>query len=123
MMKKLFIPFVLLVVLVSFSNQAEAQVFGTKLKITVIDPLGNRVKDAKVMIFKNESDYRAETNPVQKFKLTDQKGNVTFKKLEAIPYYVIVRKGEFDNSGGGEIISKLEPRKVNKVNIVISDGL
>ena len=122
-MKRLFLTAMVFALALSVQNAANAQVFSTKLKITVLDPLGNRVADAKVTLYKNEADYRSETNPVQKFKLSDSKGNVVFKKLDAIPYYVIVRKGEFDNSSGGEIISKLEPRKVNKVNIVISDGL
>jgi hypothetical protein len=44
---------------------------------------------------------------------------VKLKKMEAISYYVIVRKGDKDNSGGGEIIGKLDEGKFNKVTIVI----
>ncbi|OEK05493.1 hypothetical protein BFP71_07850 [Roseivirga misakiensis] len=95
----------------------------TKLKITVVDELGNVVPDAKVILFANEADYNKEVNPVQPFKLTDSKGRVTFKKLDTKSYYIIVRKGDKDNSGGGEVVSKLVKGKVNKANIVISDGI
>lgn len=120
-----FIPVVLLMVAFTlFSGQeADAQIFSTKLKITVIDPLGNVVEDAKVTLFKNKSDYEKEVNEVQKYQMTNSKGQVTFKKLEAASYYVMVTKGDLSNAGGGEIVSDLESGKLNKVNIVISDGL
>ena len=62
-------------------------------------------------------------NPVQKLKLTNVKGQVTFKKLEPRSYYVLVRKGDMSNAGGGEIVNDLVKGKVNKANVVISDGL
>ncbi|KYG85869.1 hypothetical protein AWW67_00870 [Roseivirga seohaensis] len=99
------------------------QIFNTKLKITVLDELGNIVEGAKVTIYKTQADYNAEKNAVQPAQLTNNKGQVTFKKLDAIPYYVLVRKGDMDNAGGGEIVSKLEKNKLNKANIVISDGV
>jgi len=99
------------------------QIFNTKLKITVLNELGNVVEGAKVTIYKSEADYNAEKNAVQEAQLTNNKGQVTFKKLDSIPYYVIVRKGEMDNSDGGEIVSKLQKKKLNKANIVISDGV
>ncbi|WP_323757403.1 carboxypeptidase regulatory-like domain-containing protein [Roseivirga sp.] len=99
------------------------QIFNTKLKITILDELGNIVEGAKVTIYKSEADYNAEINAVQEAQLTNNKGQVTFKKLDAIPYYVIARKGDMDNSGGGEVVSKLEKKKLNKANVVISDGV
>ncbi len=105
------------------TQEASAQLFSTKLKITVIDDLGNVVKDAKVTLYANEADYTKETNAVQPYQLTDSKGRVTFKNLETKSYYIIVRKGDMDNSDGGEIVSELEKGKVNKANIVISNGL
>jgi hypothetical protein len=39
--------------------------------------------------------------------------------MKAISFYVIARKADKDNSGGGEIIGKLEEGRFNKVTIVI----
>lgn len=123
-MKRLF-PVLLMIVMGTalFQNQAEAQIFSTKLKITVIDALGNVVQDAKVRIFKNEADYIKEVNDVQEYKLTNAKGQVTFKKLDAASYYILVEKDDLNNADGGAIVDTLEAGKVNKANIVITDGL
>ncbi|GAB5523253.1 MAG: hypothetical protein Roseis2KO_11250 [Roseivirga sp.] len=123
-MKRLF-PLLLIVLISSVlvQQKAEAQVFSTKLKITIVDALGNVVQDAKVRIFKNEADYTQEANDLQPFQLTNAKGQVTFKKLEAASYYILVRKGDLDNTDGGSIVDTLKAGKVNKVNIVITDGL
>ena len=99
------------------------QIFKTNLNITVIDELGNVVPGAKVTIYKNKADYNAETNPVQETRVTNNKGQVTFKNVDAIDYYVLAKNGEMDNVGAGEIITKLEKGKLNKANVVISDGL
>lgn len=42
-----------------------------------------------------------------------------FKKLKPVAYFVLVKKGDKDNTGGGEKIGKLEDGKFNKVTIVI----
>lgn len=104
-------------------EEAEAQILSTKLKITVVDELGNVVKDAKVTLYATKEDYNKEENSVQPYKLTDSKGRVTFKKLNAQSYYVIIRKGDKNNAGGGELITDLEKGKLNKANVVISDGV
>lgn len=104
------------------AHEAQAQ-FSTKLRVTVLDELGNTVEGASVTLFKSKRDYEKEINPVRETAMTDEKGRVLFKKLAAISYYVIVRKGEKDNLGGGEIISALTPKRLNKVNVIISDGL
>jgi len=117
---------VLLMVLMStvlVQNSAEAQLLSTKLKITVVDALGNIVPDAKVRIFKNEADYTKEVNDVQEFQLTNSKGQVTFKKLTPASYYILVVKDDLNNADGGSIVESLQKGKVNKVNIVITDGL
>jgi hypothetical protein len=41
------------------------------------------------------------------------------KELKAAPYFVIVRKDDKDNSGGGEQVGRLEANKINKVTIII----
>lgn len=105
----------------AMSPKAEAQIFNTKLKITVLDELGNFVKDAEVTLYATLEDYKAEKNPVQKMLLSDSKGKVTFKKLEKSQYYVVIRKGDRDNSGGGEMVNNLESGKVNKANVVITE--
>lgn len=104
-------------------QEANAQVFSTKLKITVIDPLGNVVEDAKVVLYKNQSDYDKEVNEVQPYKLSNSKGQVTFKKLKANSYYIKVTKGDMSNIGAGEKVENLVAGRLNKTNVVISDGL
>ncbi len=123
-MKRL-LPVMLIVLMgtVLVQQNAEAQILSTKLKITVVDALGNVVQDAKVRIFRNEDDYTKEANDLQKYQLTNAKGQVTFKKLEAASYYILVTKGDLDNTNGGSIVDTLKKGKVNKVNIVITDGL
>jgi len=116
-MKTLFT--ILLFSLISFSSvDVSAQIFNTSLTITVRDEVGNLVKGAEVKLFKSEQDYAKEENIVME-EISDAKGVVKFKKMEALSYYVIVRTDDKDNSGGGEIIGKLEEGKFNKVTIVI----
>ena len=94
------------------------QILNTSLTITVRDDLGNLVSGAEVRLYESEEDYQKEKN-VAFSGVTDEKGLVKLKKLKAISYYAIVRKDDKDNSGGGEIIGKLEEGKFNKVTIVI----
>lgn len=122
-MKRLFLLIFISFAGLAHTNEASAQILSTKLKITVVDELGNIVKDAKVTLYATEADYNKEQNPVQPYKLTDSKGRVTFKKLAAKSYYVIIRKGDKDNSGGGEVINDLAKGRVNKANVVISGGV
>ncbi len=101
----------------SFIGQPD-QILNTSLTITVRDEVGNTVSGAEVKLFKSEQDYLKEQNVVME-GTSDAKGLVKLKKMEATSYYVIVRKDDKDNSGGGEIIGKLEEGKFNKVTIVI----
>lgn len=119
---KKFLFLIFFIPLMFQANEAEAQ-FTTKLRLTVLDDLGNTVEGAEVTLYKTKTDYEKEVNAVQETVLTDEKGRVTFKKLEAISYYVIVRKGDMNNQGGGEIISALEPKKLNKANVIITDDI
>lgn len=114
-MKKLFS---LLLLISVFSVVCEAQIIKTSLTLTVRDELGNTVEGATVKLFENESDYVAEKN-ISAEGVTDKKGVVKFKDIKAISYYVIARKGDKDNSGGGEQIAKLEANKFNKATLVI----
>lgn len=94
------------------------QVFNTNLNITVRDEAGNTVSGASLKLFRKEDDYLKEVNPIAE-GVSDEKGMVKLKKLEPIAYWVLVRKDDKDNAGGGEMIGKLEENKLNKVTIVI----
>lgn len=116
-MKKIFLLSTVVILTFAFTD-ASAQLFNTSLTITVRDETGNTVEGAEVKLFKSEQDYLKEQNVVME-GVTDAKGLVKLKKMEALSYYVIVRTEDKDNSGGGEIIGKLEEGKFNKVTIVI----
>ena len=94
------------------------QIIKTQLAVTIRDELGNTVEGAKVTLFEKEEDYNNETNPVMD-GVTDAKGVVKFRELKAISYFVLARKGDKDNAGGGEQTGKLEANRINKVTIVI----
>ena len=94
------------------------QLIKTTLHITVRDELGNIVEGASVQLFETEDDYLKEQNIAAEAS-TDKNGIVRLKDLKPIAYYVIVRKDDKDNSGGGERTAELEPKRINKVTIVI----
>ena len=94
------------------------QLIKTSLTVTVRDELGNIVEGGTVQLFENEEDYLAEKNIVAE-GVTDKKGVLRLKELKDIPYYIIVRKDDKDNAGGGERVEKLEEKKINKVTIII----
>ena len=97
---------------------AQAQIIKTSLTLTVRDELGNTVEGATVKIFEKEADYTAEKN-VTAEGITDTKGIVKFKNLKAIAYYILARKDDKDNAGGGEQTGKLEEKRFNKATVVI----
>jgi SPX domain protein involved in polyphosphate accumulation len=94
------------------------QIIKTQLTITVRNELGNIEEGVKVQLFEREEDYKNETN-VAAEAYTDKKGMAKFKELKAISYYVIARKDDKDNSGGGEVTGRLEANRINKTTIVI----
>jgi hypothetical protein len=94
------------------------QLIKTTLHITVRDELGNIVEGAAVQVFETEDDYLKEQN-VAAEAVSDKNGIAKFKDLKAIAYYVIVKKDDKDNSGGGERTAQLEAKRINKVTIVI----
>lgn len=109
---KVLVTVSLLVLLQSF------QIIKTTLHLTVRDEVGNTVEGATVQLFEKEEDYTAETN-VAVEGVTDAKGILKLKELKAMSYFVIVRKDDKDNSGGGERTGKLEEKRINKITIVI----
>ena len=94
------------------------QLIKTTLHITVRDDLGNIVEGAAVQLFETEEDYQKEVN-IAAEDVTDKYGIVKLKDLKAISYFVIIRKDDKDNSGGGERTAALEAKRINKVTIVI----
>ncbi|QOI97585.1 MAG: hypothetical protein HRU69_08825 [Flammeovirgaceae bacterium] len=94
------------------------QIIKTQLTVTVRNELGNTEEGATVMLFEREEDYKSEKN-VAAEGVTDKKGVAKFKDLKAISYYIIVRKDDKDNAGGGEQTSRLEANKINKITVVI----
>jgi len=95
-----------------------AQLLNTSLTITVRDELGNTVSGVEVRLFETEEDYIKEKN-VAFSGVSDSKGVVKLKKLKSISYWVIARKDDKDNSGGGERIGALEEGKFNKATVII----
>ena len=108
----------LLLVFIS-ANQANPDALPTKLRITVIDNLGNFVEGAQVTIYANEDDYNSDQNPISGPLKTDKKGRVTFKDLNPQSYFVDARFGDKTNIGEGVKTAPLQKSRVNKVNTVI----
>ncbi len=96
-----------------------AQIFKTKLKITVRNSLGNVEENVAIQLFLTENDYRNETNPATEVTYTDEKGEVKFDDLEPRVYFVNAEKGDMNNIGAGVQTNKLEEKKTNKVTIII----
>jgi len=94
------------------------QIIKTQINITVRNETGNTEAGVTVQLFETEEDYNTEKNVVAE-GVTDDKGYLKLKDLKAISYYVIARKDDKDNSGGGEQTGKLEEKKFNKVTIII----
>lgn len=97
---------------------AAFQIIKTSLNVTVRDEMGNTVKGATVQLFESKEDWEAEKNIVAE-GISDEKGYIKLKDLKAISYFVLVKKDDKDNTGGGEQTEKLEAKKNNKVTIVI----
>ncbi|MEQ8240601.1 MAG: carboxypeptidase regulatory-like domain-containing protein [Cyclobacteriaceae bacterium] len=123
-MKNTKYTFILLTVIMiaglfSFKSVSEPQSFlPTKLKITVLDGLGNANEGAIVTLYKNEEDYRQSENAVVK-EITDNKGRVKFTDLKPIAYFIDARNGDMNNNGEGVKTAPLLEGRVNKVNTVI----
>lgn len=94
------------------------QLIKTQLVITVRDETGNTVTGATVQLYEKQDDYNKEVN-VAAEGVTDAKGVLKLKELKAISYFMIAKKDDKDNSGGGEQTGKLEEKKINKVTVII----
>jgi hypothetical protein len=107
-----------LAILLVCVTMAFTQIFKTSLTLTVRDELGNTVDSASVKLFEKKEDYLKEINVAAEAK-TNKKGIAKFKGIKPIPYFVLVKKGDKSNSGGGEEVGKLEEGKFNKSTVVI----
>lgn len=94
------------------------QLIKTQLVVTVRNELGNVEEGVTVQLYETEDDYKAEKN-VAFEGYTDKKGVVKFKELKPIAYFLLARKDDKDNFGGGEQTGKLEENKINKVTVII----
>lgn len=90
----------------------------TQLVVTVRNELGNTEEGVKVQLYETEDDYKAEKS-VAFEGYTDKKGIVKFKELKPTTYYLLARKDDKDNFGGGEQTGKLEESRINKVTVII----
>ncbi|WP_424963590.1 carboxypeptidase regulatory-like domain-containing protein [Ekhidna sp.] len=99
-------------------NKSEAQLLPTKLRVTVIDRLGNFVEGATVSIYETEKDYLASENAIATLK-TDKKGRVTFKEVKPMAYFVEAKFEDMNNNGEGVKTGELSEGRINKVNTVI----
>ena len=104
--------------LLAYFLYTPSQIFNTSLTVTVRDELGNLVEGASVKLFEKEEDYNKEINAVED-ATSDSKGVVKFKKLKPYAYFILCRKGDKDNTGGGERMGKLDDGKFNKITVVI----
>ncbi|PGH38666.1 MAG: hypothetical protein CRN43_13720 [Candidatus Nephrothrix sp. EaCA] len=97
--------------------ESPAQIFNTNLSLTVRDKLGNTVEGASVTLYEKEEDFTDEKNGLAT-QVTNKKGIAQFKKLEAKQYYLLVRKENADNRGGGETLL-IKKGKINQATVVI----
>lgn len=117
-MKQKILLFLLLFILFEIINDAQAQVFKTKLQVTVRNDLGNLVQGATVTLYTTQTDYENNENPVQSGE-TDEKGKIMFKELKPVSYFMDVRKNDLNNDGRGVQTTKLIVKKKNIVATII----
>ena len=111
--------FLIVFVVTAFNVPSTVPSAATSLRVAVLDNLGNMIEGATVTLYATQDDYRNETNPAQEPAVTNEKGVVKFKKIEAAKYFIYVTKGDLNNIGNGVETDPLEEGKVNKITIVI----
>ncbi|MEO9485266.1 MAG: hypothetical protein ABJG47_17535 [Ekhidna sp.] len=118
MKNKIIVSILISATLLLISTEGYSQLFPTKLKVTVIDGLGNFTENATVTLYSSIDDYRANEKAVMTGK-TDEKGRVKFKDLKPTIYFIDARKADKNNYGEGVKTGPISKGKTNKVNIVI----
>ncbi len=114
---KSFIATSILIIGISFAFKPA--VMSTKLKITILNELGNIEDSVAITLYRNETDYREELNSVTPTKYTDNKGRTTFTDLDPVAYYIHAEKGDKTNVGAGVVTEELLKGKMNKLTIII----
>lgn len=112
------IAFLTIFLSLAFNTIETPQLLPTKLRVTVIDGLGNFVEGANVSIYEDEKSYLASENPVATL-VSDSKGRVTFKELKPMAYFIEANRGDMNNNAEGVKTGILAEGKLNKVNTVI----
>jgi len=105
----------ILLVLVFISGFAA--LLKTSMNVTVRDETGNLVVGANIKLYANREDWEKEVGHFAE-GVTDEKGIFKFKEVNHVNIFLLVRKDDKDNTGGGEQ-TKLEPGKINKVTVII----
>ena len=111
-MKKLLSIILVLIAVASF-----AALLKTSMNVTVRDETGNLVVGANIKLYANREDWEKEIGHFAE-GVTDEKGIFKFKDISHASIFLLVRKGDKDNTGGGEQ-TKLESGKINKVTVII----
>lgn len=96
------------------------QLITTSLKINVRNGLGNIESGVNVTLYATLEDYNKSVNPVETQE-TDDKGNVWFKNLKQLEYWVSAEKGSMNNFDAGEKIENLTVERINKATIIITE--
>ena len=111
-MKKLL---ALAFVFVALTGMAPA--LKTSLNVTVRDETGNVVADANIKLYSSRENWEKETGHFAE-GFTDAKGIFKFQDLSNLSVFLLVKKDDKDNTGGGEQTT-LEKGKINKITVVI----
>jgi len=115
-MKKIITALLIVFVASAFKSD---QLFKTNLKISVRNELGNTVEGVSIQLYPTEKDYREETNPSTDLMMTNSKGEVKFKDLEPVAYFINAENGDKNNIGAGVKTDILEEGKLNKITVII----
>ena len=116
MKTRILVSLLFSITLLSFIPQ---QLLKTKMTITVVDTNNKVVEGAEVNLFKTIDDFNNHNNPIPAAKKSNSKGIVKITKLDAISYYVEVKKGDLSNMFTSEKTPVLDPKKANKITITI----
>ena len=111
-MKKIF-AFVFLF----FALTAASPVLKTSLHVTVRDEAGNIVEGANIKLYSNRENWEKETDHFAE-GTTDVKGIYKFQDVAQLNVFLLIKKDDKDNTGGGEQTT-LEKSKINKITVVI----
>ncbi|MEH0155869.1 hypothetical protein V6R21_17115 [Limibacter armeniacum] len=126
MKKKIFLALAFVGMLLTLTSATNVDAVGglIVLKVTVIDSKGNPVRDAEVSLFDNEDDADAMANPAVEIKKTNSHGHASWfgGGLAEKKYYIKAKKGKLESESGLET-TRLEKGKVNRLNVIVGEGL